>query len=100
MPSSTSRTGARTSSCSGSRGACSIRPRPSATAAGRAASARVKGEHVILEFMSEEEGSDWFEEDEDGSLSSLVPLRAEIASGDLRLLYLGWLLCVAGRRAR
>src|SRR5919107_1815118 len=53
----------------------------------------VKGEHVILEFLSENEGSDWFEEDEDGSLSSLVPLRAEIASGDLRALYLGWLLC-------
>src|SRR5215218_9179087 len=61
---------------------------------GEAASARVKGEHVILEFLSEEEGSDWFEEDEDGSLSSLVPLRADIASGDLRALYLGWLLCV------
>ena len=61
---------------------------------GQAASARVKGEHVILEFLSEEEGSsNWFEEDEDGSLSSLVALRAEIASGDLRALYLGWLLC-------
>jgi hypothetical protein len=60
---------------------------------GEAASARVKGEHVILEFLSEEEGSDWFEEDEDGSLSSLVPLRADIAGGDLRTLYLGWLLC-------
>jgi hypothetical protein len=60
---------------------------------GEAALARVKGEHVILEFLSEDEGSDWFEEDEDGSLSSLVPLRAEIASGDLRALYLGWLLC-------
>jgi hypothetical protein len=60
---------------------------------GEAASARVKGEYVIFEFLSEDEGSDWFEEDEDGSLSSLVPLRAEIASGDLRALYLGWLLC-------
>jgi hypothetical protein len=60
---------------------------------GEAASARAKGGHVILEFLSEAEGSDWFEEDEDGSLSSLVPLRAEIASGDLRSLYLSWLLC-------
>ena len=60
---------------------------------GEAASARVKGEHVILEFLSEDEGSDWFEEDEDGSLSLARPLRAEIASGDLRALYLGWLLC-------
>jgi hypothetical protein len=61
---------------------------------GEAASARVKGEHVILEFSSEEEGSEWYEEDEDGSLSALVPLRADIAGGDLRALYLGWLLCV------
>ena len=60
---------------------------------GETALARVKGEHVIVQFLSENEGSDWFEEDEDGSLSSLVPLRAEIASGDLRALYLGWLLC-------
>jgi len=59
---------------------------------GDAATARVKGEHVILEFLSENEGSDWFEEDEDGSLSALVPLRADIAGGDLRALYLGWLL--------
>jgi hypothetical protein len=59
---------------------------------GEAASARAKGEHVILEFFSEEDGDEWIEE-EDGSLSSLVPLRAEIAGGDLRALYLGWLLC-------
>jgi len=62
---------------------------------GDAASARVKGGHVILEFLSEAEGSDWYEEeDEDGSLSALVPLRADLAAGDLRALYLGWLLCV------
>ena len=60
---------------------------------GQVASVRARGEHVILEFLSEEEGSDWSEEDEDGSLSSLVPLRADIAGGDLRALYLGWLLC-------
>ena len=61
---------------------------------GEAASARAKGEHVILEFFSEEDGDEWIEEEEeDGSLSSLVPLRAEIAGGDLRALYLGWLLC-------
>ena len=61
-------------------GACSTRPWRNGTAAGRP-SARVKGEHVILEFSSEDEGSDWFEE-ERTELSSLVPLRAEIASGD------------------
>ncbi len=51
-----------------------------------------KGDYVILEFRSEDESGDWYE-DEEGSLSSLIPLRAEIASGDLRSLYLGWLLC-------
>jgi catechol 2,3-dioxygenase-like lactoylglutathione lyase family enzyme len=62
---------------------------------GDAASARAKGGHVILEFLSEAEGSDWYEEeDEDGNLSALVPLRADLAAGDLRALYLGWLLCV------
>ena len=60
---------------------------------GEAASTRVKGGHVILEFLSEDEDSDWIEGEED-SLSSLVPLRAEIAVGDLRALYLGWLLRV------
>jgi hypothetical protein len=60
---------------------------------GAAAAARAKGEHVILEFFSEEDGDEWIEEEDDGSLSSLVPLRAEIAGGDLRALYLGWLLC-------
>ena len=54
--------------------------------------ARAKGKHVILEFASEGEDDEW-DEEEDGSLSSLIPLRAEIASGDLRALYLGWLLC-------
>src|SRR5919202_1684796 len=62
---------------------------------GEAASARARGGHVILEFLSEAEGGDWYEgEDEDGSLSALVPLRADLAAGDLRALYLGWLLCV------
>lgn len=60
---------------------------------GETALVRIKGEHVILAFSSEDEDDEWFEEDEDGSLSSLVPLRAELASGDLRALYLGWLLC-------
>ena len=97
-PSSTSRTGARTSSC------CAFPARARSGhgetyCRGEAASARVKGEHVILEFLSEDEGSDWFEEDEDGSLSSLVPLRAEIASGDLRSLP-GLAAVRASRRAR
>lgn len=46
---------------------------------------------VILSFVSEdEEGGDWAEGE--GCLSSLISVRAELARGDLRALYLGWLL--------
>lgn len=49
--------------------------------------------NVILSFSSEEEESeDWVEGE--GFLSSLIPVRAELAHGDLRALYLAWLLCV------
>jgi hypothetical protein len=60
---------------------------------GEAASVRVKGDYVILEFFSRDEGGDW-EEDGSGWLSSLIPLWADLAGGDQRLLYLAWLLCV------
>lgn len=60
--------------------------------AGDAASARAKGDQVVLEFRSEdEEGGEWIDE-ENGALASLVPLRAELAGGDLRVLYLAWIL--------
>ncbi|MGH8480762.1 MAG: hypothetical protein ACREXK_14675 [Gammaproteobacteria bacterium] len=60
---------------------------------GDAASARAKGDAVILSFRSEEEGGDWVEDDEGrGWMSSVIPVRADLASGDLRVLYLGWLL--------
>jgi hypothetical protein len=61
---------------------------------GDAASARAKGDAVILSFLSEQEGDDWVEGDEgSGWMSSVIPVRADLASGDLRVLYLGWLLC-------
>jgi hypothetical protein len=60
---------------------------------GEAASVRVKSDYVILEFFSEDEDGDW-EDDGSGWLSSLIPLRADLAGGDQRLLYLAWLLCV------
>jgi hypothetical protein len=60
---------------------------------GRAAAARSHGDFVILEFSSEEEGGDW-EDDGSGWLSSLIPLRSDLAGGDHRALYLAWLLCV------
>jgi hypothetical protein len=52
---------------------------------------REGNEAVILTFVSEAEGGDWVEGD--GHLSSLISVRAELARGDLRGLYLGWLLC-------
>jgi hypothetical protein len=63
-------------------------------------------EHIIFEFHSDFEGDDdWYYEggedyddayDEDGEvvggkLSSLIPVRTELAAGDLRALYIGWL---------
>ncbi|MGH3931892.1 MAG: hypothetical protein ACRDTF_18175, partial [Pseudonocardiaceae bacterium] len=51
------------------------------------------GDHVILDLVSEQEGGDW-EEGGEEQLASIIPTRAELASGDLRLLYFAWLLCV------
>jgi hypothetical protein len=46
--------------------------------------------HVIVSFRSQAE---YGEDDDDGQgwMASLLPLRTELASGDLRALYLGWL---------
>jgi len=60
--------------------------------AGERALVREKNGRIILTFVSEdEEAGDWVEGD--GQLSSLISVRAELARGDLRGLYLGWLLC-------
>jgi hypothetical protein len=64
--------------------------------AGESASARAKGKFVILDFCSQDEDGNW-EEEGQGWLSSLIPLRADIAGGDYRALYLAWLLCAQGR---
>ena len=48
---------------------------------------------MILTFLSEhEDGEDSV--DSGGLLASLISVRAELARGDLRALYLGWLLCM------
>lgn len=52
-------------------------------------SARRGGKNIVLRFHSEDEsGEDW-----EGwpSLASLIGIRAELAAGDLRPLYLAWL---------
>jgi hypothetical protein len=50
-------------------------------------------DHVVLSFHLEGLESDYDEEGE-GWMDSLAPLRADLLRGDLRALYLGWLLAV------
>ncbi len=59
---------------------------------GDAASAWAAGEHVILSLSSEDEDEYWGEGE--GRLASIALVRSELAAGDLRLLYLAWLLSV------
>ena len=57
---------------------------------------RTTSEHIILSFYSNEEPG-YYDDEEDNigsTLSSILPVRDELARGDLRLLYLGWLLAV------
>ena len=59
---------------------------------GEAASARSAGQFVIVSFESEvEPDDDW--DDGTGWMGSLVSLRSDMLRGDLRCLYLGWLMC-------
>lgn len=50
-------------------------------------------DHVILDLTVYEEDMMTWEEDSERWLPSLLPLRDELAGGDLRGLYVGWLLC-------
>ncbi len=60
---------------------------------GHSASVREKSGKLIFSFVSDEEPEDgWVEGG--GWLNSLLPVREEIARGDLRALYLGWLASV------
>ena len=55
-------------------------------------SCRVKAteQHVVVGLRAEELEGDW--EQGEGWLGSLVPLRADLLNGDLRALYLAWLV--------
>jgi hypothetical protein len=58
---------------------------------GDSAFVREKNGRVVLTFASEDEdGGEWVEDE--GQLSSMISVRAELMQGDLRALYLGWLL--------
>lgn len=60
---------------------------------GEELSLKVKGEHVLIEFVSDtEEPEGWVEGE--GWLPSMITLRADLLRGDLRCLYLSWLACL------
>ncbi len=62
---------------------------------GDSASAWTAGKHLIVHLHREDEdGTDEWDLDGHGLLASIIPVRAALAAGDLRLLYLGWLRCV------
>ena len=55
-------------------------------------SAWVADEFIVLEFTSEDHAGEFdFDYDAEALLSALVAVRAELAAGDLRGLYLAWL---------
>jgi hypothetical protein len=59
---------------------------------GKAVRVRSAGKFVIVTFESEvESDDDW--DDGTGWMGSLMSLRSDLLRGDLRSLYLGWLLC-------
>ena len=62
--------------------------------AGDAATAWTTRAHLILEMTSENEdgNEDWIEPG--GRLAAMIPIRDELAAGDMRALYLAWLLVV------
>ncbi|HEY7032967.1 MAG TPA: hypothetical protein VH482_16600 [Thermomicrobiales bacterium] len=54
-----------------------------------------RGDRVVLEFLlSPDDGGGYWDEGDGDWLGRLVALRADLAQGDLRALYLGWLLGV------
>ncbi|MBQ0905568.1 hypothetical protein [Micromonospora sp. U21] len=62
---------------------------------GDGAFAWTTGRHVIVRLNREDEdGTDEWDLDGHGLLASIIPVRAGLAAGDLRLLYMGWLRCV------
>src|SRR6266496_5222072 len=58
---------------------------------GEAAQVRKSGNSVIVAFENQFEDDDW--DDGTGWMGSLISLRSDLLRGDLRCLYLGWLLC-------
>lgn len=65
---------------------------------GYTASSWQTGAHTIIDLIAEDEDGafeeDWSDGAGEGRFASIVPARAEVLSGDRRLMYLAWLLCV------
>jgi hypothetical protein len=54
---------------------------------------RERKQRLVLSFLSDDEGGfDW--DDDEYQLASMIGVRSELAKGDLRALYLGWLVGV------
>jgi hypothetical protein len=58
-----------------------------------AASVIETADHLIVSLYADRDPDDYWEEP-GGQLAAIVQARSELAAGDLRLLYLGWLLAV------
>jgi len=50
------------------------------------------GSHLILSFQADRDPDGWEDEEPEGELAEMAQVRPELTAGDLRLLYLGWLL--------
>ena len=57
------------------------------------ASCSQTADHLVVSLYADRDPDDYWEEP-GGQLAAMVRARAELAAGDLRLLYLGWLLAV------
>ncbi len=60
---------------------------------GESASVRERNGKTILTFTSQDDERDEDWDDQTDALSALIPIRAQLAQGDLRSLYIGWLHC-------
>jgi hypothetical protein len=59
---------------------------------GEGASLKATREYIVLSFLCNQEPPDTWEGDEEARLPALIQLRSDLLDGDLRSLYLGWLL--------
>jgi hypothetical protein len=66
---------------------------------GDAASVWAAGDNVILSLSSNEDPDDYWEEEQEERLASIAGVRSELAAGDLRFLYLAWLLSMQSDEA-